>query len=137
MEIKDVTPKELTQIEKELEKIGFTLDNASQVTGIIFFTRPIESDDLENVLNHISPNPLKPNHFKPDGYRYAFFGQDVNGHIYVTSNLSGTYRGYRCKNTCSMTFGNVFSYGSFTDILSATKQFVKDYTNRNYNRTRS
>ena len=128
MYISDVPESEKSEAIRLLSSIGFELHDEN---GIFFFIRPLESDDLENVVNH-----LNPGHFTPSyGYRSCFIGEVHNGHYYVTSNIRGKYRGYRCRRVQDyFDAGNMFA--SSDTLIEAVQNFVRVYLAREYNHAR-
>ena len=111
-----------------LEGLGFTgKDN--------YLTAPIAEDDLENTINY-----LKPHHFTPafGYYRGVFIAAPLEGSEnqfwYVTSNIRGNFRGYRCRTiTHDYDTSNIFASGK--TCLEAVTKWVHNYTNRIYNRS--
>jgi len=110
---------------KMLEDIGFIKQGES------FFVADIGTDDLKNILERISPN-----HFSPNGNRSLFLGHmypnTEKEFWYATSNIQGTYRGYRCRNTYnSYDTGNIFASGK--TCLECVERFIDNYITLSYN----
>ena len=109
-----------------IEKLGFKKISES------FFTADIGEADRENILNS-----MKPNHFTPDGYRSLFFAHmypDTEKEFwYATSDVRGTYRGYRCRtedNSCDA--GNIFANAK--NCIECAEKFKENYLSLEYNR---
>jgi len=112
-------------VTKMLEDIGFIKQGES------FFVADIGTDDLKNILERISPN-----HFSPNGNRSLFLAHMYlnrkDEFWYATSNIRGTYRGYRCRNTYdSYDTGNIFASGK--TCLECVESFIDRYITLSYN----
>ena len=108
-----------------LEKLGF------EKVGGSFFTAPLSEEDNKNILDN-----LKPDHFTPNGHRSIFFGHmypnTEKEFWYATSDVRGTFRGYRCRNEYDgYDTGNIFA--SAKTLLKCTEKFIKNYTDLKYN----
>lgn len=128
MYIKEIKKKDLKIIDKSMAEIGFFRETFVGQDDILAYWRDLEDWDRENVINH-----LKPNHFTPTMKRMAFIG---NG--YVTSDIRGTLRGYRCRNSYERhDAGNIFAHsGNTGNIILAVQNFVIAYKNKEYNRSK-
>ena len=110
---------------KMLEDIGFIKYDES------FFVADIGADDLKNILERLSPN-----HFSPNGNRSLFvahmYPNTEKEFWYATSDVRGTYRGYRCRNeTNSYDTGNIFASGK--TCLECVERFIDKYITLSYN----
>lgn len=130
-----INTRKLTKSEKHeiislMESAGFALEisdpDTEKLLTSLFFTIPISPDDLKNTLARLAPN-----HFTPRGYRsVAVFTS------YVTSNIRGTFRGYKCRNEYSdYDTSNIFAYtsnGNDTPVENV-RLFLEMYKNLQYN----
>jgi hypothetical protein len=127
MRIRELKKGDLKAIDKLMAEIGFFRETYVGQDDILAYWRDVEDWDRENVINH-----LKPHHFVSTMQRMAFV---ANG--YVTSNIRGTFRGYRCRNSYDgYDAGNIFAHSNNTgDIILAVQNFVIAYKNKKYNRS--
>lgn len=119
----DMTRK---QAQKRLEKLGFVFpkDCDPKLNGsrCLYGTKEAESYDTGR------------NHFKPY-FRCVFVAiRHSTPSVYVTSNIVGDYRGYRCRTWCGQhSLANIFGHGA--TLADAIGNFVKNYESNTYNRT--
>jgi len=109
-----------------IEELGFIK------IGKSFFDAPVGEEDNKNIIEH-----LKPNHFSPHGHRTIFFAHmypDTPKEFwYATSDVRGTYRGYRCRREdYSHDAGNIFA--SAKTCLECAEKFKNNYLTLKYNR---
>jgi hypothetical protein len=102
------------------------IDEIMGGTSQVFFTIPLSSDDLAKTMQRMGKN-----HFQPLGYRNVsiFAG-------YVTSDIRGTFRGYKCRNSYdSHDTSNIFAYthNDNDDPIGNTKLFIEKYSHLEYN----
>ena len=111
---------------KIIRELGF------EKIGTSFFTAGIGEEDNKKILEQ-----LKPNHFTPNGNRSIFFGHmypntGVDAFWYATSDVRGTYRGYRCRTEyTSYDVGNIFA--SAKTCLECAEKFKNNYLTLEYN----
>lgn len=94
-------------------------------TGSYFTTIPAEYYDVGK------------NHFTPI-YRSIFVSSEMykgtnNSFFYITSDIIGIYRGYKCRNSYEMAIGNIFS--SDKTLQGAISKFEYNLKNKIYNRS--
>jgi len=80
----------------------------------------------------MAPEPYSAgkNHFKPY-FRDVFIGECVDG-FYVTSNIVGDYREYRCHKTYPNTnVANIHGHGKTE--TDAVENFLVNFNSKNYN----
>ncbi len=76
---------------------------------------------------------VKPDHFTPT-FRTVYVADCDwrGGFCYVTSSITGTYRGYRCRNSYDTEVGNIFASGKTR--AEALAKFAENFANKKYNR---
>ena len=119
-----------TEIEK-METIGFFLTDTSSYLdsdSLWLSTKEVNSNDRCRAIGQ-----LYPNHFSPTFNRGAFVAHMYEGtdkdFWYITSNLRGNYRGYRCRTTIS-DFDTCNVLGSGKSLEQAVDKFVEEYKNQ-------
>lgn len=93
MENRKLTQVERKEIIKMMESAGWHYDpteddNINDILTGLFFTIPLNETDKNNAIEG-----LKPNHFKPLGYRSVSIFNN-----YITSHIRGSYRRFRSRN---------------------------------------
>lgn len=128
-----ITPAEKKEIIHLMVGAGFKYHPTPEINKImggisgVHFDIPLSTEDREKtVLN------MGKNHFSPSGYRsVAIFAS------YVTSDIRGTFRGYRCKNSYDgYDTSNIFAYthNGNDNPVENTKLFLEKYSRLEYNR---
>ena len=93
------------------------------------------------VANDRSFGTIKPetyntgkNHFKPS-FRSVYIADCdwQGGFVYITSNIYGIMKLYRCKTEFETEIGNIFTSGKTRS--EAIKKFVYNFTNKIYNKS--
>ena len=95
--------------------------------------KPVELDQLEDVCKGwhgtLAPEPFsaRPHHYNPKFRMVSVMPYSPHGgYVYVTSDLIGTFRGYRCRRTeKDMHMANVSAYAKTVD--EAVIKWVKAF----------
>ena len=128
---KSITPEDKKTVIEMMTAAGWEYCDHSESNREIFgydfslfFTIPLSQDDLNKTMKRIGKN-----HFTPRGYRsVSIFSR------YATSDIRGTFRGYRCRNeTQDYDVSNIFAYVKGDNIVEHTKAFLEAYNNLDYN----
>jgi hypothetical protein len=82
------------------------------------------------------PYDVGKNHFKPL-YRFIFVSSNMypdtnKDFIYITSNITGQMRLYRCRNWFETEIGNIFASGK--TLKEAVDKFEYKFKNKIYNK---
>ena len=106
-----------SKIIKSFEKLGFDILSETNNELSVFGTQPAEEYNTGK------------DHFVPK-YRSVFFGTAKDGY-YITSNIHGKMRNYRCRTEYDTEIGNIFGHGKTID--EALRSFSHNFINKIYN----
>lgn len=117
------TKSEAKLIKQTLEKLGFKMHVYEGVESPQFATIAAESYSVGK--NHFTP---RSRHVYVST---AMYPTTIKNFYYITSNISGMYRGYRCKNSYETEIGNIYASGK--TVKEALELFVYNFTHKIYN----
>jgi hypothetical protein len=103
----------IAEAKKELTRLGFKMVRSPGTWG----SKPPE------------PYSVGKNHFSPY-FRDVFIGETRTG-FYVSSNIVGKMRRYRCRRWDGAKVGNIFGGGITLD--AAIKEFIENFVSKTYN----
>jgi len=115
---------------KLMESVGFFLVPEVSVVmmgdSLWFERNMIHPNDIHRAIN-----ALAPHHFQASSTRGAYvahmYADDPEKSFwYITSNLRGDYRGYKCRNV-TQDFDTANIFGSGKTFLDAATAFVENY----------
>ena len=117
---------------KLLTDAGFQCHSFTE-TGMFFWKEAEEGDKEIAIIN------LLPDHFVPNSWRSVYIACMYEGTAgefwYATSNIRGTFRGYRCRNIqTDFDTSNIFASGK--TCFSAVSKWLDNYKNSRYNEAR-
>jgi hypothetical protein len=98
-----------------------------------YFWRELEPDDRDMAIRHVLPNHFTPSYnFRGVFIAHMYENDKEREFWYATSNIRGTYRGYRCHNEYGdFDTANIFTSGK--TCLDTVTMWLENYIKRRYN----